>query len=597
MPANQNNTIVHLDELLKVFNDIDSRIRELHQNSSQVFLQLNDFLKDYYRKNSILSSNATQIFDTIAGNKDSCLTCEINSIFNEYENYKIETDNELDKNLSTYNQLNNKISNISILIRNFKQDLTTLKFLTTNYKIVSGKETSDSVSLESVMEWEKAIEEIHPWLTEIGREISNLSVSLEDLYNNTSAYSQNSVNNNFNLYEELKSAIAIVNKKNLESKNYIPVLKERINSSSESIGNIITHLQYHDIIRQKVEHIQQSHCSIIDNLKVDIEKSGKKIIEEDDRNIPLIADVSGLQAAQLILISREYQEALEVISDNFQKIADDLTAVSTISHEFSFESNNSETTLLNIVKGRLDKSLLLLDEYNSNTFFKELSAIKKQIITIHQDANNRIIKPFEKIAKSLLKIKGTNRNISNDNDSKPNIVDQITTLRSEIAAKREELEKELLTALNLAEKFQVEIDAHGFRSKLEKEQIRIMVNISKTLDRLDDESKQLDSVLLQNTSIKKDIIERLKETLTQADYYELFEKVLNAIIEQLNTLNSRLSIDGNQASKTEKIQNLKNIEAYYTVASERIIHDKVINDIKDVDIPPVSKSEENFELF
>jgi hypothetical protein len=124
-----------------------------------------------------------------------------------------------------------------------------------------------------------------------------------------------------------------------------------------------------------------------------------------------------------------------------------------------------------------------------------------------------------------------------------------------------------------------------------------MVNISKTLDRLDDESKQLDSVLLQNTSIKKDIIERLKETLNQADYYELFEKVLNAIIGQLNTLNSRLSIDGNPADKSEKIQNLKNIEAYYTVASERIIHDKVINDIKDIDLPATSKTEENFELF
>lgn len=597
MHPNQSNTIVHPDELLNVFNDIDCRIRELHQNSSQVFLQLNDFLKDYYRKNSILSSNATRIFDTIAGSKDSCLTGEINSIFNEFENYRKETDNEMDTNLSAYTQLNNKISNISILIRNFKQDLITLRFLTTNYKIVTSKDSNDNISLESVKELEKAMEEIHPWLTEIGREIGILSVNLEDLYNNTRVYSQDSVNNNFNLYEELKSAIAIVNKKNLESKNYIPVLKERINSSSESIGNIITHLQYHDIIRQKIEHIQQSHCTIIDNLKADIEKSGKKLIEEDDRNIPLIADVSGLQAAQLILISKEYQEALEVISDNFQKIADDLTVVSTISHEFSFESNNSETTLLNLVKGRLDKSLMLLDEYNSNTFYKELSAIKKQIIAIHQETNNRIIKPFETIVLSLENIRGIKKNSQADNDSKPNIVSQINSLTIEIESKREDLEKELIIVLNLAEQFQVEIDAYGFRSSLEKEQIRIMVNISKTLDRLDDESKQLDSVLLQNTSIKKDIIDRLKETLNQADYYELFEKVLNTIIDQLNTLNSRLSKNVSQAGKSEKIQNLKTVEAYYTVASERIIHDKVINDIKDINMPSTLNTEENLELF
>jgi DNA integrity scanning protein DisA with diadenylate cyclase activity len=101
MELKRNNTIVHIEELLSVFHDIDSRIMELHENSSQVFLQLNEFLKDYHRKNSIVSNNATQIFDTIAGNKETCLTCELNHIFNDFENYRNETDNELEMNLST----------------------------------------------------------------------------------------------------------------------------------------------------------------------------------------------------------------------------------------------------------------------------------------------------------------------------------------------------------------------------------------------------------------------------------------------------------------------------------------------------------------
>lgn len=597
MNSIQNNTFVHIEELLNVFNDIDIRIRTLHQNSSQVFLQLNDFLKDYYRKNSIVSTNAAQIFDTIAGNKESCLTCELNEIFNEFEDYKSRTDDEIERNLVIYNQLNIKLDAISLLIRNIRQDLLTLKYLTANFKIISNNEAFGKRSVECINKWEKTLVSTLPWLTEIGKETSCLSMSLGNLYESTKLYSQNSVNKNFSLLEELKSTILLVNKKNLESKNYIPVLKEKLKSSSDFIENIITHLQYHDIIRQKIEHIQQSHLKIITSLKEDIASSGREIIKEDEKIIQIIADISGLQAAQLILISKEYQNALDVISGNFQKIADDLTTVSTISHEFSFEAENSDTTLINLVKERLDRSLLLLDEYNSNTFNKELSSFKLRISDMHGVANERIISLIEWMEFSDLIIDENDLSEQEFNEGKPNIILQIDSLANDIIEKKDELQRSLSDILKLSEKFPVEINQNGFRSQLEKEQIRIMVSISKTLDRLDKESKQLDTVLTQNCCIKKDIIDKLKATLNQADYYELFEKVLNAIIEQLNSMNALLRTEGNDSNKTDKIRNLKEIEAYYTVASERVIHEKVINEDKEIDLSNVHKSDEDLELF
>jgi hypothetical protein len=597
MKLKTHDTNVHIGELLNVFNDIDARISELHLNSSQVFLQLNDFLKDYYKKNTIISNNAAQIFDTISGNNESCLTCELNVIFKEFENYKRETDNEFDSNVSINTQLNNKINYLSLLLRNLKQDLTTLKFLTTNFKIISDSDISDNVSIQSVQKWEKIILDIHPWVSEIGKEIVTLGLKFGELHKNTKSYLQNSVNKNFSLNEELKSAIALVNKKNLESKNYIPVLKEKINSSSISIGNIITHLQYHDIIRQKVEHIQHSHLKIIASLKDDYNKQDGRTEGEDDKIISLIADISGLQAAQLILISKEYQKALEVISDNFHRIADDLTTVSTISHEFSFEGNDPDTTLIRLVKERLDKSLLLMDEYNSNSFNNEVITIKKQISDIYNNASNNIIIPIESTEFFNIILEGASEEKRKALEGKPNIVGQIAALAGDIIEKKNDLQDELLKVVKLSEKFSIEDDFDGFRSKLEKEQIRIMVSISKTLDRLDEESKQLDSVLLQNCNIKKDIIDRLKETLNQADYYELFEKVLNVIIEQLNAMNNRFRIEGSEDDKSSKVKNLKEIEAYYTVSSERIIHQKVIDNDKVIDLPQEQKTEEDLELF
>lgn len=594
MMLNQNKSLVHIEELLNVFNDIDHSIRELHQNSSHVFLQLNDFLKDYYKKNAIVLSNANQIFDTIGGNQETCLTCELNEIFNELEKYRIGTDNELAVNMSIYVQLNNKINNLSLLVRNFKQDLTTLKFLITNYKLIYNKGKFDAV-LESLESWEKTMIYVSPWLTEIGKQINSLSFSLGNLYDNTRSSSENSLDEKFSFYEDLRSAIVLVNKKNLESKNYFPILKDKIKSTSGSIGNIITNLQYHDIIRQKVEHIQKSHFKIIASLNDDIGTTDKKLILDDDNKFSLIADIAGLQAAQLILITKEYQKALEVISDNFQIIAGDLTTISTISHEFSFDDNNSNTTLINLVKERLDKSLLMLDEYNSNSFNDGVLTVKKQVADLYLNINQEIFKPLEKVEYSP----GFQDRASRDepvDDDRPSIVMQIDSLTGDIIIKKNDLQNELKNVLKLSESFLAESDLNGFRSKLEKEQIRIMVNISKTLDRLDDESKQLDSVLLQNCNINKDIIKRLKATLNQADYYELFEKVLNVIIEQLNAINNRLRVEGKN-DKSDKVRNLKEIETFYTVESERIIHQKVINDDIEINLTDNLANEDDLELF
>jgi hypothetical protein len=595
--SQKKNEPVHIEDILNVFHDIENSITEMHKNSSQVFLQLNDFLKEYYKKNSIVSANATQIFDTIVGKKESNLNDELNGIFNELGKYKTGTENELVANLNIYNQLNNKIDYISLVIRNFKQDLTTLKFLISNYKLISNNENTDSDSFENIKKWEKTLIHIHPWLAAVGKLITNLSIYLGALYTNTKTYSQNSVNKNFSFYEELKSALAIVNKKNIESKNFIPILKEKINSSAESISNIITHLQYHDIIRQKVEHIQLSHAKIIMSLKEDIGNSDNELLTEDDDKFSLISDIAGLQAAQLILITKEYQKALEVISNNFQKMADDLTTVSTITHDFSFDANNSETTLIKVVQERLDKSLLLLDEYNSSSFNQELVTVKEQILDIYKTASNRVLIPLEELGSPRNIFRNNNTELNKDTEHKPSVLLQITALANDIIEKKDDLQEELELVFKLSEKFLVETDSNGFRSNLEKEQIRIMVSISKTLDRLDDEGKQLDSVLLQNLTIKKDIINKLKETINHADYYELFEKVLSVIIEQLNILNNRLRHESSITDRLEKGTNLKEIEALYTVASERIIHQKIIDGDNRIELSDNPATDDEMELF
>jgi hypothetical protein len=586
-----------LKELINVFIEIDGRIKMLHNDSSTVFLQLNSYLKDYYKKYGIISKNVTQIFDTTIGSEGKSLSTEFDQIYKELREYKSSTEKENLSNLNLLGQLNSNVNYVSVIIRNFKQELTTFIFLTTNFRLISNNENFDRSSNETINYWEKTALQIQASLSKLSKAFEKLKAKTNALNNDSQSFYDDTVSQIFSFYEDLKTSSILINKKERESNEHLSTLKKKMENSKNSIGNIITHLQYHDIIRQKIEHIQTSHMNIVESLKKDIEaQAHADNKEEKNTKFSLISDISGLQAAQLILISKEYQKALEVITQNFQTIGGDLTSVSNISNEFSFEGKNSDTTITSGIKNKLDNSILVLDSFNLTQFNSELFKLLKQFEDIYSIWENEIFQPlkeFDTLASNIEE----EANPDNKTQTSPSIMYQLGSLAKDIVGKRDEMNSEIDHMMKFSSKIITGKNQDELGSFLEKEQIRLMVKISKILERLDSENMQLDELLRQNNSLSTDIIHRLEDTINYVDYYELFDNVLKEIIQSLNAINDRL-IDGeHRPTDYDKIKNLKEIEALYTVASERIIHNNVIEGKGQVDIPEQEEDSDDIELF
>lgn len=586
-----------LKELINVFIEIDGRIKMLHNDSSTVFLQLNSYLKDYYKKYGIISKNVTQIFDTTIGSDGKSLSTEFDQIYKELRDYKSSTEKENLSNLNLLGQLNSNVNYVSVIIRNFKQELTTFIFLTTNFRLISNNENFDRSSNQAINYWEKTALQIQASLSKLSKAFENLKAKTNALNNDSQSFYDDTVSQVFSFYEDLKTSSILINKKERESNEHLSTLKKKMENSKNSIGNIITHLQYHDIIRQKIEHIQTSHMNIVESLKKDIEaQAHSDNAEEKNTKFSLISDISGLQAAQLILISKEYQKALEVITQNFQTIGGDLTSVSNISNEFSFEGKNSDTTITSGIKNKLDNSILVLDSFNLTQFNSELFKLLKQFEDIYSIWENEIFQPLKEFDTLASNIKEKSDTAGNTHAS-PSIMYQLGSLAKDIVGKRDEMNREIDHMMKFSSKIITSKNQDELGSVLEKEQIRLMVKISKILERLDSENMQLNELLRQNNSLSKDIINRLEDTINYVDYYELFDNVLNEIIQSLNTINDRL-IDGeHRPTEYDKIENLKEIEALYTVASERIIHNNVIEGKGTMDIPEDEEDPDDIELF
>ena len=89
--------------------------------------------------------------------------------------------------------------------------------------------------------------------------------------------------------------------------------KEKLESLLESLNQIIVDLQFHDIIRQKLEHIERIHATVLKELE-----NGFDDINDTTYTV-ILPEVCRLNVEQLTFISEEYQSHSGSIKHALQK--------------------------------------------------------------------------------------------------------------------------------------------------------------------------------------------------------------------------------------------------------------------------------------
>ncbi len=561
-------------ELVDTFYNIDNRISDLHIHSSEVFLQLNGYLKDYYEKIKIISENASRIFEAIIGDDQNNLIDELDQLYTSIKEYKLLAENENSQGITNLNEVGNMVSFLLMDLRNLNQNLITLKYLITNYRLITSYETNDLADKSNIQQWFESTEKMLPWISTAINETELLKKMLYALLNSDKTVSKDSSKSIAELSDDIRSIYRTFMDKTEQSEQYFPLLKEKSVHSSESIGNIITHLQYHDIIRQKIEHIQQSHLKIVNQLKPE----NRVAVESNDDDVGHIADIVALQAEQLILVSKEYQNAIKVITHNFRSIANDTSTISRISDEFSTDERNREVTLLGKIKMKLDQGIMMLDSSKITLVNADLLKVSEQIAKIQTILSKKVTTPMLMMEKEKLLKSGKDLSLKGENPKVLGIIYLIYNLAEDLAVNRKDINARLGQLGDLNERLKEPLSDIGLGSESEQEQIRLMVKITQILDKLDQENEKLDRVLRQNGTLNEEILGKIEGTINKVDYYDLFETVINEVIGKLNYINMNLRLgDIRKDSKATK-DSLKEIEDFYTVASERMIHQKYVGD-------------------
>ncbi len=566
-----------IKEISSIFSNIDEQIIDLHKCSSDDFLGLSTDFKKFYNHSKGISDNANEIFRLLSEESNRKLFADLQVLYKDLNKIQSQSRQNLKSTNISLKHIKSLLEQLYIPIKNLKQNLSTLKFLIASVNLGDfNLNPHDKTNWDNIIISNSKILDVY---SEDSLECEKLIFALESdiskILDGLEFFCQSNTNAFENLLNNVHYAIIFFAEKHEEVKLQIPELTLKTENNAKNISDIITNLQYQDIIRQKIEHIQKAHNKILPELQELYEKNCTDS-EKESQLFQKVKDIAGLQAAILVSANKEYQLAIEKITSKFLEIGEDMVGITSICSKLYNTQENPDDSYLVGILDRLNNSEQIL-----TSFIERSSSYPEQIKTISL--------PLTSATKSLANlIETSNRYFS----STQNIISYISEI-----SKQDSSIKANLDYINDVNK-----DIHQFETAIQVILADILKNETEFLTR----TKQLDETIVNNEIVKKAVnsinsileqvedkgqsinkllnliisrssstVSEIKESIKRIRYYDLFDKSITSIIADLNHIHIKLS--GSEYDESQRKENLNSMKSLYTMDEEHQIHNRIVS--------------------
>jgi len=564
-----------IKEVIILLSDIDVKITALNESSAKDFLNLNNSLKGNYKIAEKISSNATKLFEIFAGKDRNYL---LNKLDSYHTGLKIQIDDFIGyvtTGTRVLDTIQTSLNSVFIPVKNFNQNLMTLNFLLANLKLnltYLHKNDENVHKIDSLIKDIKSSKEGYDKLEMKINKLKALVKSVYDFFNNLKEQQSLTLET---LLEQIKSSVIILSAKHQEASVQMPELAKKTEDYFENVSKIVTNLQYHDIIRQKMEHVQQTHKEIIEELNAFDFSDKEAELTDHTKKFLKIRDIASVQVAQLIHTNQEYQEAIEKITKNFLEIGDDMKSIATMCSAFSEHNLAYGITHFHEIEKKLERAVELINKFSSDgeEFNDRINNIQIACDEINNELENlsgknkklskKIIEIFKMLDKLDVNIPGLEKLKYQIKDINENVQEDLELIKSHYNDVNDELYS---IGTIVAEEYEKE-----FKQKLQ----RIAESIYSIVKVLNEDNSEVKGILDENKDLGNQLAMNIQASIEKVKYYDFFEQVIEEIIIELNNIYLTIKSDSDSLNLDDNLDSLKE---RYTMDSQRNIHNKIMNE-------------------
>lgn len=579
----------NLNEIISILNQINKDIILLHRYAAEDFTLMRSVFRENNYKAEKLEKNAKKAFELIGATKNSP------TLVNDLENY-------FNNVYSRYNYVKTRIGAIenyvgkllhyfelmTIPVKNLNQQTVSLKLVLANIKLYPSFHAQLNSGYKELELMADRIKSQYAKFYERFESIKNL---LKKVMDNTEQFVKSGLEQLNDFLNKIEKCKVQFLQNNHEAYRQIPELSSKIIDNIGNSHKIIIELQYHDIIRQKIEHVQETHDQIIRQL-TQFKMNQDAETDEVIKYLEQVGDIVRIQASQLLQANKEYETAIDIISEELLSFSDNMTGIINLCSRLSYNKDI-------LPQCGMDE-MVKTNEH----FIKKLPEINKILAenyNVIESELNQLCEDFKHIPEFINKLNAPPVFAEEQNgdfeESRKLSNNQIYELMKDLTSTTIYIKK-LFDSIDDKSDYQF-IDLINGNTQNQFENLNeIMQNFSqKILPCIYQDNETIAEIFNENHNYTKNLADNILHAIRSIKYYDYFDKLANNIIQKLNYISNTY-----HACESNIINpDLEHIKGKYTMNSERRIHDITIEhgqgNVELFDESNVKDNPNNTELF
>ncbi len=361
------------------FKEILNQLSQILSLSDEQFDSISHNLQSFNYDIKDISNKALDVANSFSGEHYTHIIDNLKSIYNFIIEYIDSSNNQFNESEDSFLKIVSYLENIVNDSLAFKKLVKHLDAQGISIKIESARLGNDDKGFKVIAE---NINNLSVLISNKSQGFRDKSKSLIETINSAryeiislqkhqQKYSNSILNSTEN---SLKSLV----KKNELSSEEIGVIHKKSENIKHEVGSLVTSIQFHDITRQQIEHVN----SVIQNLIEKIElKNDDKPSDHNKGLIVYIHEAAKVQSAQLTNSKNELNKAALNIISNLEAIKKDVSGIAGEILSLMENSENSNETFIGKVDTGFNEILTTLskDKDISNEFYNTINSVADTI--------------------------------------------------------------------------------------------------------------------------------------------------------------------------------------------------------------------------
>lgn len=566
--------LTYIRECNRTLPGISDHLANTVTNREKDFLALGERLGNYSGRARELSNKAADIAKQTGGKAVTGITRELLAKLEEMN--AICGLDKSRKDLDDYREIENSIVLLTKQINEFKRIVRYLEILGISTRIESARIGEAGAGFTTLASDVKGLaayivdssSEIVDKTEELLKQIVAAKSQTQDMYEIQRECSEN-------VFRVIRDDVDKLTQMTESGRELLQTVEEEARHTAKNIGEAVSSMQFHDITRQQLEHVEQS---LRDILSI-VNENGDSGIHMDKRDqysevVGWIKDVGRLQLSQTRNAKERFTEAVDKLKESLLQISENVASMSRHVQGVTAGKDTMGGSLLLDIEQSIDHVIQAMIDFarQGEGIGGIMAKVADTVGDMAEFVNNieQVGNEIELIAiNAAVKAAHTGK----EGKALGVLAESIQSLSRETGEKTEAVSKVLQSITSLSGTMRQSAASYMDKSQVEQmtESFRKMMDDLKALNTSMTEA--FPEIDVESQSLSKEI----RATTEKVNFHELVAQELDGFIEELQNSTDKAMAIVPHEGEGHRPEKLRELLERYTMEMERLVHESLFN--------------------